>query len=459
MTQFSGSQLLDGSITADKLAPGAAGANWFMGEGAPSDAIGINGDFYFDRYNGLVFGPKASGTWPAGIPSTGTAMNDRDAGGRLRVSQPKTLFDSKMRYNAQPFLWDDQEVSGSGTSSTHSPNQAAVLMSVSNLTAGKRVRQTFQSFNYQSGKAQQTQLSGQMVSEVGIVTEIGYFTEQNGVFFRVDDGVVSVVRRSFVTGVAVDTVHEQADWDDPMNGNGASGITLDITKVQLMNIDFEWFGVGPIRFALQIGGTFHVVHSLSHTNQLGTVFMSDPNLPVRYSIENKGNGPAATMQHICATVIAEGGHEPEGILGAVRTNQIANFAANTTYALIGMKLKTTHLSAAVVLEQVSALLTSPNDTAYWEVRINPSVAGTFTYNDTQCAVAIALATNNTNSVTGGRVVQGGFFQTSQAVQSAIPNALRIGRSIAGVLDALVFCITPISGSVNALGSLTWRELS
>lgn len=37
-----------------------------------------------------------------------------DAFGRLRVSNPVTLFDSKQLYDNQPLVWDDQLLSGSG---------------------------------------------------------------------------------------------------------------------------------------------------------------------------------------------------------------------------------------------------------------------------------------------------------------------------------------------------------
>ena len=48
-----------------------------------------------------------------------------DAFGRLRVSEPTTLFDSKQIFDAQPLLWDDQETSGSGTTGAPSGHSTA----------------------------------------------------------------------------------------------------------------------------------------------------------------------------------------------------------------------------------------------------------------------------------------------------------------------------------------------
>lgn len=48
--------------------PGLNGSTIYAGSGAPSNALGVNGDYYIDRVNQLFYGPKASGTW-AGVPT------------------------------------------------------------------------------------------------------------------------------------------------------------------------------------------------------------------------------------------------------------------------------------------------------------------------------------------------------------------------------------------------------
>ena len=77
-----------------------------------------------------------------------------DAFGRLRTSEPYTIFDSKQIFDNQPLFWDDQEESGSGTTSVHDADAARTRIGVANTTAGKRTRQTFMRFNYQPGKSQ-----------------------------------------------------------------------------------------------------------------------------------------------------------------------------------------------------------------------------------------------------------------------------------------------------------------
>lgn len=50
--------------------PGTDGRTVLNGTGAPGAGLGVNGDFYIDTQNSIIYGPKASGTWP----SPGTSL-------------------------------------------------------------------------------------------------------------------------------------------------------------------------------------------------------------------------------------------------------------------------------------------------------------------------------------------------------------------------------------------------
>ncbi|ROH93830.1 collagen-like protein [Stagnimonas aquatica] len=58
-------------------ATGASGNATLSGSGAPANTLGSNGDFYVDTTNKLLYGPKASGAWPA----TGIALGGGAGGG------------------------------------------------------------------------------------------------------------------------------------------------------------------------------------------------------------------------------------------------------------------------------------------------------------------------------------------------------------------------------------------
>jgi len=46
---------------------GPESVQWLYGSGAPSAGIGRSNDFYLDTTNGVLYGPKASGSWGGGL--------------------------------------------------------------------------------------------------------------------------------------------------------------------------------------------------------------------------------------------------------------------------------------------------------------------------------------------------------------------------------------------------------
>jgi len=385
---------------------------------------------------------------------------ERDSFGRLRMSDPYTLFDSKLLGDNRAIFWDDQEVSGSGTSSTYSRNRASELLEVSADTAGRRVRQTKQRFNYQPGKSLEIFLTGVIgEGEDGITKAWGYFDDDNGVFFRQKDGVIETVIRSNATGTPVDTAIEKDDWNiDRFDSYGPSGKTLDITKSQIFVIDIEWLGVGSVRFGVVIDGVVYYVHQFNHANSLDAVYMSTPNLPIRFEISNDGTGAANSVEEICTTVISEGGIEPTGIIRGVSTedNVIDANTAGQVYAALGIRLKSTHLDNIVQLEKFSVIATT-NDDFEWLILLNPTVAGTFTYSaQTNSAVETAVGAT-ANTVTGGIVMSCGYGKAGSVITDIVDSLYYLGSTIDGTRDEMVLCVRSLSSNGDFYASLVWKE--
>ena len=405
-----------------------------------------------------------------------------DAFARWRVSNPATLFDSKQIHDNQPLFWDDSEVSGGSTTSSHSTATASTTIGVALNTAGKRVRQTFQRFNYQPGKSQLVLLTGTLGTGggTGITRAMGIFDDNDGIFMQDDEGTIKAVLRSSASGSPVDTKVAQSAWNlDKLDGTGASGVTLDSTKSQIVIIDYEWLGVGRVRIGFVVDGIPIYVHQFLNANNSAGVYMSTPNLPLRYEIENDGTGAASELEHICSSVMSEGGVQNNGYLrhhdsgtvsglsadgvyavmgGRLKSTHVDANAADTVYAVIGLRLKTTHLDA-VIREVSTTMISETNDDFEWSLYLNPTVAGTFTYSD-ETNSAVQTATGATaNTVTGGTLVNAGFAKSSASISSILPNALHIGAAIDGTRDELVLCVRPLSANADIQASITWRELS
>jgi len=392
-----------------------------------------------------------------------------DAFGRQRVSAPETIFDSKQLFDNSPLLWDDQEVSGGGTGTTYTQNRASTSISVGDTTAGKRIRQSFRSFNYEPGKSQLIFMTFTgMGGAAGIVKEVGLGNDGNGVFFVNDEGTLKMRIRSSVGGVATNTDVEQSAWSDPLDGTGDSGFTIDPSKSNILFIDLEWLGVGRVRTGFVIDGLIVPVHAFNNANNLDSVYMSTPNLPLRYSIENDGTGAADSLEHICSSVISEGGTQSVGKTAYLPSDGEVN--ANTEaviYALKGVRLKTGGVGATVRVESVSVQATT-NDPFEWLLILNPTVAGSPSWADVSNFAIQEGSPDTTGSpsattVTGGTIISGGLGSGDGGggisdIQ-AISDTVSLGADIAGSVDELWLCVTPHSANLDIRGALKIRELA
>ena len=395
-----------------------------------------------------------------------------DAFGRLRVSQPHTLFSSKLIYaDDAPLLWDKSLETGAGiTASTPTLNKPYVDFTSTLNTAGKYTRQTFRCMNYQPGKSQLILMTGVLNLSgggTGVERRIGMFTDDNGAFFEEDNSVVGVTVRSKDTGTAVDTTVAQTAWNlDNLDGDGdtanPSGITADWTKAQIFVIDFQWLSVGRIRFGLEIAGKIIYVHEVNSANTSAIPWTSGPNLPLRYQIITTASSPASTMRVICASVISEGGEHELGVPHSESTTDHVNAnAADTIYALIGVRLKAAGIACTIDFNKLS-ILAETSDNFEWLLILNPTVAGTFTYSaHTNSCVEVAIGDGagnpSTNTVTGGTILDRGFGASTVAESEHLDISVRLGAAIDGTKDEIVLVVRPLTANADILGALGWIE--
>lgn len=400
------------------------------------------------------------------------ANEQLDAFARLRVSNPETVFDSKQIHNDGALFWDDAQVSGAGTGSVWTQNTASTVLSVSAATAGNRVRQSYRRFNYQPGKSQLVVITGSLgnvAGETGIKRSMGYYDDSNGFFVQDNEGTVQIVRRSNVTGTPVDTEIDQANWNlDRLDGTGNSGITLDPSKSQIFFLDIEWLGVGRVRTGFFVDGLPVYTHEFLHANNLSGVYMSTPNLPLRYEISNDGNGGASSIEAICGSVMSEGGIQG---IGQNRSASLdaAYVEANTVgtiYALVGIRLKAGNIDGVVELLAQSTM-SDTADNYKLMVIFNPTVAGTPAWTDeansvVQVGRADLIGSPSNTTVTGGTVVYSEYVKSSNTTGASsgdLRSSLQIGSAIDGTPDEMWLCVMPLGVNADITGCLTWRELS
>ncbi len=415
-----------------------------------------------------VYPPFGSPSNPSAVTIGGT---NTDAFGRLRVSEPYTLFDSQSRYAAD--IHFDTAVTGTG-SSTFNTNQSSVSLAVTGGGVGSVVRQTFRSFPYQPGKSLLVLATFLMDTNnnVNISQRVGYFDTQNGVFFQKVDGVNSFVLRTNTTGTPSDArAVTQANWNgDKLDGTGASGLTLNLAHPQILWMDFEWLGVGSVRCGFIINGAYIVCHTFDTANVYGsTVYMTTAILPVRYEITTTTAAVAASLTQICSTVVSEGGFGQTSIDHvARRTTVFTNITtAATFFPIVSIRLAANRLGAVVLPNRVQFLpLTNQN----YEIALlkNPTLTGATWAATVPSDSNVEFDVAATAISATGTIVQTDYV-TSTGSGGVGPTAaptgynwdLQLGASLAGVSDIYTLAVRTVDGATqgSGVGSISFYDLT
>jgi hypothetical protein len=391
-----------------------------------------------------------------------------DAFGRLRVSNPFTLFDSSHRF-ADNGLWSTGTATG-GTAAFNSA-QGLIDLAVTAASGSEVVRETTKVFSYQPGKSLLVLTTFVMsAAKTNLRQRVGYYGVNNGYYLELNDSTVSFVERSFVTGAVVNTPVAQASWNvDTMDGSGPSGITLDLTKAQILFMDLEWLGVGTVRIGFIIDGNYYVCHKFHHANLIASTYITTASLPLRYEITNTGaTSGVSTMKQICSTVMSEGGFTLNGLQQAVGTpiTTPRNLAvAGTFYPIVSLRLKTSpnRLDAIVICTAISLMATTAGDYNWQVVASGTTTAGTWNSAGVNSAVDYNILGTG---LTGGRILASGFLNATNQVSTQVDilkEALFKTQLERDGLTSTPYELTIVVATNNAngdvLASMDWEEIS
>lgn len=376
-----------------------------------------------------------------------------DAFGRLRVSQTTTLLDIKHTFDKLP-LFVDEKLVGSGTSSWA---DACVTMATS-ADNDVVIRQTIKSAPYQSGKSQLVEASftnfatqSNVIKRVGYYTSAtassynsgldGFFLESNGlnnsITFQLWKGGTNIVTSTSSTWLTTDYDVSLIDW----------------SKTQLMFVDFQWLGVGRLRFYIVVDGIPKLFYTHIGMNNLSTVYMDNPNKPIRYEIRQSGAG-SGSFGMICSGVAMEG-----SINSLFRTVSVVDFTERTlatggvNYAVLGIRLVGTpsQIGVSAALSAVDVLQTS-NDNYLVTIQKAPILSGAASWvKVTNSPIEYSFGTGALSVSTDGFVI-GSFMgkagALSQEKYEMGDSAFSLGYLIDGTPEEWWICIKATSNTAK-----------
>jgi hypothetical protein len=157
-----------------------------------------------------------------------------------------------------------------------------------------------------------------------------------GTFSFVDTdttGVAGVFSQTVTGAAPTETWVAQTSWNvDVMDGTGASGMTLDTSKLNVFRIQFQYLGAGAITFCIEDDstGAFTCVHRIDYANTVAIPTVRNPtfHLTIIAKTESGYSGSALEMRTASMAGFIEGEESPVGIRRAVSGTKSIGTTAN-----------------------------------------------------------------------------------------------------------------------------------
>ena len=407
--------------------------------------------------------------------------------GRQKVSPYETVFFNTFQYGLETDVW---ETNVTGTASaTHVLANSQVQLNINGDSGDKVIRQTLLSQRYVPGRSSTVSFAVTLGTPVeGIRKRFGMFNQAGDGFWFEDSGVWvdgAPVYNCTVSNGSSDIVVPRSEWNgDKLDGTTTSGITADPTKIQLVNIEYEWYGAGEVKFGFVIDGTTRIVHRHRTANRYSLPWAQTPFLPIRMEIEALSTvaGGPFTMLQGSNSIISEG---TVGKLG-IAQNISAPFygtrmasalttagSSNNWYPILSIRLKSSALNG-IVLPQAFQVATIDNTNIFYKLVRNATIPAEVTAGAsgpqpwldnpdpdgfTQYQTYITPA--NITEANHGRILDSGFVISGgggAGIQLAESTAYQIGRTNLGSVSDVftILCASNGTGK-DALASMTWIE--
>ena len=255
--------------------------------------------------------------------------------GVVRTEEDQTLLDLVLKYKIpeEQLAFD----TASGGTITHIPEFSGGRLAVDGTNGSLARMRTHEYFQYFAGRASVVRqiLYHPDGGQTNQVRRWGHFDDNDGLFWKLDGTSLSISRRTSTSGSMVESVvAAQADWNrDRLDGTGPSGVTLDITKANIYEIQLQWYGTGS-NLKFYIDQT--LVHIENFSNRFAAPWSRTAHLPVQWEIRNTAATTAGQIEVLGSSFEIMGKAEIPELNFGIGHN--ADFpVSNTETALLGLR--------------------------------------------------------------------------------------------------------------------------
>lgn len=399
-----------------------------------------------------------------------------DAFGRLRVSNNETILENFFPYDKEPLLVSELTA---GTASSTWTTASTIHMSIGNSNGDRIVRQSKVYAKYQPGKSQLVLCTGILNDQGGVEglrSRIGYFDDLNdksvgiirgnGLFFELNGNTLYVVKRKTVfTGGTPEHQEKRvpkSEWNlDRMDGSGdennPSGLEIDISKGQIFLIDFEWLGLGRVRYGFVLKGLIYYVHEETHYNELTSTYINTPILPIRYEFENiSGVTHTSNMYQVCGAVSSEADFSELGKILSVDNGVSTRTVSTTLTPILSVRLQERYNRSVAELISYSLINITSNRFIRFGVYLNAEITSPTWEEQTGGKLEYDVSAPSID-VSAATLIASGYISDKAFDTANIKNILNLSSDISGNRDIITIAAQSISSTADMLASLRLQE--
>ena len=139
-------------------------------------------------------------------------------------------------------------------------------------------------------------------------------------------------KTGIIATLTEDTRTAQEDWSiDPCDGTGPTGYNLDLSKIQMIYMDYSWYGAGKVRYGFKtLDGQVRYVHEYVHNNIKYESYFRSGNLPGRYEVVTYDNPTyIPSLFHWGTSVIMDGRFDDDRAYLFTRGSSSLNIGGTT----------------------------------------------------------------------------------------------------------------------------------
>jgi len=454
---FPTTQTVDGTISIQD-----GGNSITVDDGGSS--ITVDGNVEIANGVGNAIPVIGTDTNPYGIPVL-TIDDDtvqHTSRNRRKVSDSEQIFFNTFQYTKDTPIWDE-DTTGTA-SSTFSQFEGGVILEVGGTAGDEIIRQTHNVKRYIPGRANEAVFALRLNTPVaGVRKRIGIFDESNGAYFEDDgDEYYVVIRRNTSSGLNERRI-PRSEWNgDRLDGNGPSGVEADPTKIQMMTIEYEWFGAGVVEFKFVLNNNAYPIHKFESGNIEDLPWSNTPFVPFRTELTNV-DGVSGTHQMLqgSSALSAEGSVGPIGREENISTplDGVTTDTANTFRPVLSIRLRPDRLNGVILPVEFQAATLDNTGLFYRVLRNSTLVDADFNNVGSESFAEFDYAATD---FTDGEPIQTGFIaSTNQGLLIQFPkeSVLQLGRNDMGTTaQTFTILVATTQSNKDVFASLSWVEV-